>query len=216
MKGIAIIDICGTLYDSNTTFDFLRWRSPGKHRFKRWVSTTLAAKAVNKASMVLTGFDLMRAWWVRELSGVTQQELQRSARAFAEEYLPGREITEVHQLIDGWREKGYRLVLVSATLDVLAEAIAARLGVEEVHSSQLVYEDRVCKGTLKKDLLGRKSAVVDPLIRGYGRVAVVTDNTSDWALLALSTEGYIVSDREHLAFWEGKTPGNKYSFIMID
>ena len=48
------------------------------------------------------------------------------------------------------------MLLVSATIDVVAEAVADSLHCEQYYSTALEYKDGACTGKMVKDLLGNK------------------------------------------------------------
>lgn len=214
MKGIVLIDICGTLYDSNTTFDFIRWSFPGKRKMKRWLSGTLFAKGINKLFLLVLGLDVLRVWWVRELKGFQKSELDHMSASFYAESLIPRRIDEVHEQVERYRRLGYRLVLVSATLDFIAATIAEELAIVEVHSTLLDYKGDVCLGSIRRDLLGKKDGIAGPLLKGYDEVILITDNKSDDVLLEMSSGGYIVSGPKNLPFWKSKQLGDNFKFIL--
>ena len=155
-----LIDICGTLYQSNTTFDFIRY------------------------------FFSEKPWYIR-----------------------------VIDIIESNRKEGIRLILVSATLDVIAKEVSERLGIPDVFSSHLSYDKQnVCLGRLKIDLLGNKanclksSNILEPY---YG---TITDNYSDLELILKSENSYVVvTDKQYQNKWEYLLKNNRYnhSFVLV-
>ena len=80
------------------------------------------------------------------------------AHIFYNEYLVTVINRPVIDIIEAKRKEGIRLILVSATLDVIAKEVSERLGIPDVFSSHLSYDKQnVCLGRLKIDLLGNKA-----------------------------------------------------------
>ena len=79
----VLIDICGTLFDSNTTLDFLDFLLCSRsYRLLRRMARSLPWRAFNRCFRRLTGRDPTRAMLLRHLKGRTRQELSTSAEAF--------------------------------------------------------------------------------------------------------------------------------------
>ena len=71
------------------------------------------------------------------------------AHIFYNEYLVTVINRPVIDIIEAKRKEGIRLILVSATLDVIAKEVSERLGIPDVFSSHLSYDKQnVCLGRL--------------------------------------------------------------------
>ncbi len=188
-----LIDICGTLYQSNTTFDFIRY------------------------------FFSEKPWYIR-LNGLRKNKLFRFCNTKAFEYFYNEYLVTVINrpvidIIEAKRKEGIRLILVSATLDVIAKEVSERLGIPDVFSSHLSYDKQnVCLGRLKIDLLGNKanclksSNILEPY---YG---TITDNYSDLELILKSENSYVVvTDKQYQNKWEYLLKNNRYnhSFVLV-
>jgi HAD superfamily phosphoserine phosphatase-like hydrolase len=213
---LAVIDICGTLYDSNTTFDFIKWYSRRRHKNKDHLFSlmrTLPAKAVNKCSMSLLKIDLIRVILIKLLNGLDRSFLQEEAEVFYQEFLLSRRRTDILTIVETLGKDGYDLILVSATLDFLAEKIAEKLNIERFFSSTLHYDDGICTGKIKEDLLGRKEIILTSIMQQYDEVLTITDNKSDLALINKSSYSYIISPRKDVRYWEQRLKDNFRMFI---
>lgn len=125
----------------------------------------------------------------------------------------------VIDIIEAKRKEGIRLILVSATLDVIAKEVSERLDIPDVFSSHLSYDKQnVCLGRLKIDLLGNKanclksSNILEPY---YG---TITDNYSDLELILKSENSYVVvTDKQYQNKWEYLLKNNRYnhSFVLV-
>lgn len=87
----VLIDICGTLFDSNTTLDFLDFLLCSRsYRLLRRMARSLPWRAFNRGFRRLTGRDPTREMLLRHLRGYTRQELATAAEAFYETCLAAR------------------------------------------------------------------------------------------------------------------------------
>lgn len=198
---LAVFDLCDTLYAENTTLGFVRFLLGRQGRG----AARLALAAMQDRRLPLfyglavlhrgLGLDLWRPAAVRLLAGLTRAELEAAARAYAAQALPARANAETHARLMRHRAAGDRVAIVSNSLDLVVEAVAARLGVEW-RASRLGFEAGRCTGRIAEDLTGRKAAVVAalageaaPVIHAY------TDNLSDRDLVAAADRPTIVIPR---------------------
>ncbi len=114
-----LVDICWTLFYSNTTYDFLRIRG----------------NRLNSLIFRIFGYDYVRARALRKLRHCTHERLLEHAEQFYTDYLKQRKIEPVWQLLEG-RE----IVLVSHTMPVIAEVVAQHIGAKAYHSKQNIHE----------------------------------------------------------------------------
>lgn len=191
---VFLVDICGTLYRSNTTFDFLAFF----FHTKRWYKIVDKFRRVrllmvlNAIIMKLLHKDLLRIWAISHLSGFKRDELLQMSRQFHEEYLLPRANREVFDIIQKEKNNGRKIVIVSATLDFIADVEAEHLEADVVLSSRLSYNDGICQGRLSKDLLANKLQV----LTGVGELppywGVITDNYSDADIIMKSRNAFLV------------------------
>lgn len=107
-----LVDICWTLFSSNTTYDFLRIRG----------------NRLNSLLYKLFGYDYVRARAIRKHRHYTHEQLLARAERFYTDYLEPRKIEPVWQLIEG-RE----IILVSQTMPSIAEVVAKHTGAKAFH-----------------------------------------------------------------------------------
>lgn len=199
---MVLVDICGTLYQSNTTFDFLDFylRTPSYRRFRR-ISKTVCWRALNRMFLCGFGYDLTRHVALSFLKGKTSEELGQAAARFFDEFLWYKENREVTGHVASLQKK-YTVLLVSATLDFIAATIAARLGIERFYASQLAYRQGVCRGYLRTDLLCDKAAVMrrEGILPPYEWV--ITDNLSDLALVREARRAWVITYPPTRRRWE--------------
>ncbi len=207
---LVVFDVCNTLYDANTTFEFAR-RVLADKPWLRAIDLALSHRAsplfwAQAVLYRLGGIDVPRRMVIASLRGIEQGDLRRAARAYVAEDLPARAIAETQGRLRQHQRAGDRVVLVSNSLDVVIEAIAEALGVEW-RATRLAYRDGRCAGRLADDLTGRKLDVVQ-MIRGkhepVPELVVYTDNLSDKALVeAANSAMVIIPPRGNRASWRG-------------
>ena len=86
-NNIFIIDICGTIFNSNTTFDFLKYFFSEKPWYKvlTIIRKTRFLIIVNAIVMRLSKIDLLRYWALTHLKGYSKEQLNKMADTLAEE-----------------------------------------------------------------------------------------------------------------------------------
>lgn len=213
---LVLVDICGTLYDSNTTFDFLDFYcQTSSYRLFRKITRSLPWRVVNKMLIGGLGVDLTRILAVRYLKGHTRDELDEAVERFYDQYLKPREIVPVHTLVKQFGTEGYSMMLVSATLDFIAACISRHMQIDSVVSTQLNYSEGFCRGTLDEDLLRHKRSFLISINLLPPYEATVTDNLSDDVLVKVSRRAYIVTYPKSKRKWEKKLV-NHPSVVFID
>lgn len=200
---IILLDICGTLYASNTTFDFLDFHvRTRQYRMFRRLTRKVIWRAFNKLLFQTTGLDLTRRMAVRFLKGSSRIQLKAAADAFYAEWLQKRTYDAVHSLVKGFQEMGKTVVIVSATLDFIAQKVADSMGVNIWYSTCLEYNDDRCAGRIQVDLLAKKLAFLTNQGIQPPFFATITDNYSDMELILQSHRAVIVTNQNQYAKWQ--------------
>ena len=194
---IIIFDICDTMYNSNTTFDFLdyEFKENKRYMFSRKLSKTMFFRALNKSLKLFT-VDFTRAYFLHYLKGYSKHNLEMAVDNFFTDTLTHKKRKWVIDELTQLRNDGKTIVLVSATIDVIAKRIADEFSVEYI-SSILSFRDDICSGRLERDLLGNKESFINDDIE-----LVVTDNVSDLALAKKATRSIILSNSNNIRYWE--------------
>lgn len=74
MSRVVLIDIDGTLFNSNSTFDFLDSLPHGKwYGFYRKVGASIFGRIVNKLAIILFSKDIIRMIGINCLKGYSQK-----------------------------------------------------------------------------------------------------------------------------------------------
>lgn len=200
-KPIVIVDICGTLYNSNTTFDFLDFFLKGKsYVFFRKISKTLLWRILNKIIISLTAFDLTRNLAVNHLKGKSKLELKTAMELFYDKLID-RKYENIFAIVNQLKQEN-RVILASATLDFIAEKIANEIDIKEYFSTELLYNHNgYCTGKICRDLLGNKFKILESerVISPY--YMTITDNFSDLDILLKSEKKKIISTESNNKYW---------------
>ncbi|WP_116083514.1 haloacid dehalogenase-like hydrolase [Tropicimonas sp. IMCC34011] len=200
MTRIVIVDVCGTLYDENTTAGFVRFvagagllRRPRLFRLLERLRRGPARKVVTALGGMI-GRDLFRTGYIRCLAGITRSDLEARATAYAEALDAGKKIAVAHERLAHFEADGWRPVMVSNSLDVVIAAIADRKGCDWL-ASTLDWRGDVCAGILARDLKGRKLAAFEEIFGALpaDRLSVMTDNRSDADVMNAASVAVLVA-----------------------
>lgn len=220
-KKIVIVDICGTIYDANTTMTFLDYSFNKDKRYYilRKLTRFFFFRALNHFIFRFFHYDLIRTILIFFLKGKSKKELNELVEQYYNNYLHQRKQIEPYSIIKSYlNDNSYRIVIVSATLDCIASKVAKEMGINEYLSSTLMYKDNICLGKFQTDLLNNK---LSELIKcGYKAPyeMTISDNYSDACLMNLSNISYIVSKIDSKEKWKriiNKKNISNYKFIIV-
>lgn len=203
---LVIFDVCGTLYRSNTTFDFISfyWRK----KKSRWIypflrlSRTKAGKIAWVVLSKIWGRELFRSIAIRTLAGQRVHKVDEAAQQFVKEVLAGKENPAVFSLLETQRASGCEVLLVSASIAPVIKAIANELDVDGYFCSTLEEADGRYLGRLQDDLKGRKKEVYWNKLNREKPFMFVTDNKEDLPLLHICDQPYVVVKTNSRKFWD--------------
>lgn len=206
---MIIFDICGTLYSCNTTFDFCKAiESRAFYRLILKASKSILGKIINRILEKTFGFELIRMLHINVLRGMSQDDVEEKARDYVRSVLVEKKIQAVHELLA--RKKTENTILVSATIEPIAKAIAIELDIPRYLATTLKTKNGIFTGKIERDLLGNKHK----LLSNDNIELVVTDNKSDYKLCQFSNQVVIVSKQSDLKFWNDKKLPN-FSIIKV-
>ena len=192
--GIVAFDFDGTLTTKDSFTSFLKWRA-GRARWARGMRRLAPAGG---AYLFHRNRGRIKAAAVREfLIGVPREELEIQARAFAEAYAPRLLRPDALRTWRRWRERRAKMVIVTASPDLIVQPFARGLGADVLIATQLAFdsEDRVAGAFLGRNCRGpekvaRLEAMFGPGVRlraAYG------DTSGDREMLKIADEkGYRV------------------------
>ena len=214
----VVVDICGTLYRSNTTFDFLYWKFKGNWKYVLFyhIYHNIIWKVLNRICSNCFGLDLNRKIGIWFLKGYKRDVLVKEVEKFYETYLSVRKNDQVFLQLDKLKNiKGVELFLASATIDVIGEVISQRVGIPLYLSTELKYLNNICVGAIHKDALGTKIQYLSkltPIWKCY------TDDISDLPLVKNACKPIIIVYPRTKKRWEKvfSSNGLQPELIYID
>lgn len=196
---LLLVDLCGTLYDSNTTFDFLHYFLSDDADYKRFESAN--KRFVSRLFNRLRPGDARRAKAISFLEGHSRTKLLQAAHTFLES-VP--DIADVRRYVHKLSPDFDRTLLLSSSLDFIVEAASEILGFDDFRASRLRYSGGICMGAFDADLLGAKDRLI---VREFasGDCTLITDNADDAAckrvvarLIGVARAG----DERAFGFWK--------------
>lgn len=214
---LVIVDICGTLFSSNTTFDFLDYYIQKKsYRLFRKFSRRFIWKAFNKCCMAIFGKDVTRIIAVKYLKGHSRVVLEKAVDDFYTNRLKPLEHSEVTNLVKHLKQEGNTIMLVSATLEFIAARIAKELNIGTYYATGLMYDNERCLGTIDRDLLGGKLDYLHSIGIIPPFAVTITDDLSDMPLLSASDLGVVVSKERLIPVWKRRLSNHpNYQVIHV-
>jgi phosphoserine phosphatase len=220
-QSVILVDICGTLFNSNTTFDFLDYYFDchKTYHYFRLFTKTVVWKSFNLCLLKGFGIDLTRILAIRRLKGFTKNELSEMANHFYSNYLMSRKIQPVFQLLELYKSEGRTIILVSATMDFIADEVAQRTEIETSYSTVLQYDKGGrCKGKISMDLLGRKFVSLKGKQLNPPYAVVITDHLSDIDIVKNAFHSILITTSKTEVKWNRLLLANKidkYKLICI-
>lgn len=215
MDKILAVDLCNTLYKSNTTQDFFSYvfaKDDVYEKLKR-KNSNFNFKVLNKLSNKLLKYDMSRALITQILKGKTSEEIDNLVDGFIDGFLEERKISEVHKIIAEYKENGYKVVIISASYGFIAKRIVERLGIDAYISSEAEILDGIYTGKVSKDILYTKFSEFSSQYSVYEDLVMITDNTTDYEFVKKTKKSYIVINKENKAFWNSR---KEEKFIFVE
>ena len=197
---IVLSDLDHTLVDENSTYGFVRMaleeagRSDDAEAVARLHGRTGGRGFLFAALHRVTGSDLARPWALGRLAGLERDFLVQVGRRYAPALWDRAPLAAPRDRLEELRRDGGRVVLVSSSLEEVVAPIAELLGVDH-RASALAYQGGRCTGTLERDLTGRKEDAVEELLRSGEPLAFLTDNLTDYDLMARADRRIVVLRR---------------------
>jgi phosphoserine phosphatase len=214
---LLVCDVCDTLYQSNTTFDFIRYFLKKRQGIKLFLFLALTSKKAPILYFMLLMGRILRKDFVKRLAltllkGETRSEIESEAQSFYFDVLEGRLNENVLALLKTHRTT--KILLVSSSIDPVVKVIGERNGFQFV-SSRLEWRDERSTGRLTDDLTGIKHEIVMKIMQeeAFAELVVVTDNRSDWLLVRMANERFVVlQNARDKDFWSSLSP----AFLFVN
>lgn len=191
---LVAFDFDGTLTVRDSFTAFLKWRAgPG-----RWLRGCLRLLPDAIAYLFHRNRGRMKAAAVREfLAGVPREQLEKDAKTFANYASATLFRPDALANWRRWQQRGARLVIVTASPDVIVAPFARGLGCDRLIGSGIAYDhdDRVIGGLAGPNCRGPEK--VRRLREAYGEdvrlTAAYGDTSGDREMLRIADEkGYRV------------------------
>lgn len=207
MCRLVLSDVCDTLIDLNSTYDYIKFL----YTHNYW--NKILWKILNNRSFNLFSYILNRIIWIdfqRKLTplffkGIKKSNFSNINKDFREFYISKR--TKILDKIIDHKNKWDKVVLVSASINPPIDMLSNYLWIE--HYSSILEENKEWKYTwkIKNDLLWNKESLLKTKklnLKKYNNVVFYTDNLSDiWFIkaiqrLAKSYKFYLIIKHEKI------------------
>ncbi|MGL4990793.1 MAG: HAD family hydrolase [Sarcina sp.] len=204
MDKILVVDLCNTIYDSNTTLDFFNYVFSNDIYYKnlRKKNKKFSFKVINKISNKLLRYDMSRALITKILKDKTKDEIDMLALDFTDNFLKDKKIEKVHNLIESYKEKGYKVVIISASYDFIVKAVAKRLNIDSYIASEAELFNDKYTGKVKRDILHKKLEIFSDKYSSCNEIIMITDNETDYNFVKSTNKSYIVINNHNKDFWK--------------
>lgn len=204
---VAVFDVCGTLYDDNTTFSFLDsyFYDNRKYKFFRKLSKSFIWKVGNYPFYRFFHTDITRIIALSFLKGESLSDVDRAAQEFVSVYLPSRVKKDIISLYDNYRDQGFDMILMSGSLDVLIRHVSLSFMANNTFATELEAKNGLYTGKVSKDQLFNKAEVLQVNYPNVKYLVVISDNKTDLPLFLLADKAYAVCNKEkQLRYWRSK------------
>ena len=207
-KKIVVVDICYTLFKSNTTFDFFKYcANTAKFSITKKVFLKIL---LSKSSPVywtvaviekLIKKDLFKYFTVKLLAGKYVNDVDTWAEKFYFDFLKSREIDITMRIVKDF--DAFEVILISATLTPIAKAIAKNMEIETFLSTQLEVINGRYTGKIIGELSGKKLEALYAFKKEKVLIDVMmTDNLTDRQIMEAADCKYAVChNKEQEKFW---------------
>lgn len=195
---ILLVDLCDTFYPCNTTMGFI------SYVIKRdsLIVNSYYLKVISSIIFKILKIDIKRLLYLKKIKGKTKRELSHLADSYIETLTPNEEVI---QKIKEYQDLGYKVIIVSASLDPIVKSVVSKFGFDGYESTTIGYSNDLCTGKIIKDLLGNKATIVRKIKEANNRVVFITDNMSDDTCIEYCDKFYAVIPKgKRETFWERK------------
>lgn len=190
-KKILFLDVCGTITPENTTYGFFN---------SIQIKAPRLIALINKFTWNVFKFDISRRYLILKLNGIDYTSLRGMASKYINNIKYNQEVMDV---VGAYKNNGFEVILLTATLDFIADEIASKFNFDGVISSKLKYKSEFCCGNIEKDILDSKLKEVSCLMENEEIItAMISDNYGDIELMRLCDDSLGISyNRKASYFW---------------
>ncbi len=208
-KASYLFDICGTLYHSNTTYDFLLWYHrkyhPRKYLFCKGILSLPSKAVLVLFSKLGISWDV-RGWLIGTLGKEDKNLVYQETMIFVAEFLENKRNERVHDLLNHAKSQKSEVILVSASIYPVVSSISHSLGVRHFFATQLAEDQKGrFSGKITKDLKGEKLKILKASGFDFGReTVIITDNLDDVDLIKMCSNAVVVSKKQNISYWTNR------------
>ena len=203
---LFISDICGTLYTSNTTYDFYRYYFAKYNKIKYFYFSLLLSLPAKVFYVLLSklGVSLkkLRVHLIGLIGNEAVEKVNFAAEEFLEKYLKERVIPATEQQI----MHADRLIFSSASIAPVVNVIAKKYKALAFVATTLEIIDGSYTGKILEDNQGKKAKhlLASDWSSQIKNATFITDNKEDEDLLRMVNNPVVVCASKDLAYWKKK------------
>lgn len=204
---LYVFDVCGTLYHSNTAYDFLHYYFKRKNRTKYLICRVVLSYPSKALITLLDKLGVrvqIRSFLISLLSGEPVDEVGAYSGAFVDVFLAHKKNPKTHEILAQALHQHQKVILASASLDPVIRFVAIKTKVSDYYSALLGQTEKgTYSGKLELDIKGDKLAHLQEVMDlDQFDVIVVTDNLDDISLVNSAQKAIIVSKGRNLDKWK--------------
>lgn len=189
-KHLALFDFDGTITRKDTLIEFMRF-SQGTFRASL-VFIRLLPSAVKFALKLISNQEFKEVFLRLAYCGADANWLKECAEAFTKQQLPGLIREKAKKRIQWHRDRGHRIVLVSASADIWLEPWCRQEKIELICSHLEVVDGKLTgkiagKNCRKAEKVSRIKAEID--VSEYSKIYAYGDSSGDTEMLAFADDG---------------------------
>ncbi len=208
--GIFVTDVCGTLFYENTTLGFIKFhlKKTSKLKFLIFLLTT------NRFSPILWIFKiveynspknkfLFKKYIISFLKGENQKDINTTAKDYTNILFKKKKINSVWNFLTKYKNKNFRIILASSSIDPVVKEIANKIKAE-YFSSCLEIKNEKYTGNLLENINDNKIKYLRLIGVEYNKINFFfSDNFEDLDLIKNSQKGIaIVHSFKRSIFWK--------------
>lgn len=204
---IAVYDFCQTLVDFETADEFVHFVTrKTRRRYSDFIETL---RKVCIKFKILTIMQMAANWLpsqpilnkkltLYELKGLSQKQLEHYAKEYYQTQIKPRLIKDIMETVKCNREKGYYLVIVSASYQPFLELFAEEFGFDLLITNRFAYRDDIFSGHIaEKDCYGveKVNRFKRDCLKWSDKSEVLAygDSVSDIPVLLYADKAFVIS-----------------------
>lgn len=192
MQAAAFYDMDGTLVSTNLVHSFLFVAKNEPSVPRSLVKSAVAmAKVPAFAAVDTISRQKFNEMLFSGYGGAFKDRLLEFADEHFEQVLQPNIFPGAYELVESARQKGLKQVIISGSLDFMVAPLARHLGIDDMITNRLEFEDEVATGRLMKPIVAgaAKSRIIQQyakdnsidLLESYG----FSDSFSDYSMLSV-------------------------------